>query len=322
MTLVRNRFGYIAFYTFFLGAIYYLSSFIICFYESFILEHRFKLSNQSFGDWLKDEMKKFILSFVISLILIESFYFVVDRFKYFWWILIAGLWILFSVILNKILPTVILPLFFKYSQLQDQDLKEKIFSLAKRLEIKILDVFEINLSRKSQKANAALLGLGKTKRVLISDTLRNKYTPQEIEVILAHEFSHFKLKHILKHIFINSISVFLLFYLIFNLSNLFRISISDISNFPLLVILFILLDIIFRPLQNFIFRHLERDADLLSLKVTQNKESFIGVMEKLAHQNLSDRNPNLFIKLFFFDHPPIDERIKMAVDFRNTDSAD
>jgi STE24 endopeptidase len=318
ITFSKNKFAYTAFYIFFLGVIYYIFSFVIHFYGSFILEHRFKLSNQRFGDWLKDEMKKFILSFIVSLILIESFYFITYRFEDFWWIYVAILWIVFSIILTKILPTMILPLFFKYKSLEDKELKERILSLAEKLRIKILDVFEIDLSRKSLKANAGFLGLGRTKRVLLSDTLRDKFTPKETEIILAHEFAHFKLKHILKHILVNTIFILLLFYLVFSLSKFLKFSISDIANFPLLAILFISLGIIFHPFQNFISRQFERNADILSLKITNDKESFIQVMEKLANQNLSDRNPNLFIKLFFFDHPPIDERIKMAINFSSS----
>jgi len=315
ISISKNRFLYIAIYIFFLGLIYYTLSFFIHFYVSFILEHRFLLSTQGFGGWLKDEIKGIALSFIITLVLIESFYFVSDKFKEYWPALVALFWIFCSVILTRILPTIILPLFFKYNSLGDKELKERILSLAKRLQIKILDVWEINLSRKSLKANAGLVGLGKTKRVLISDTLKEKYTSPEMEVILAHEFSHYKLKHILKHILINSIFILLLFYSIFNLSKFLKFSVSDIVNFPLLAIFFILISIIFHPFQNFISRGFERKADFLSLKITGNKESFISLMEKLANQNLALRNPNFFIKLFFFDHPPINERINMAIRF-------
>ncbi len=315
--LSRNRFGYIAVYTLFLGLIYYILSFAIHFYGSYILEHKFLLSTQSFKSWLKDEIKEVILSLMIALVLIEAFYFLIDRFRDLWPVLMTLFWVIFSMILTMIFPTVILPLFFKYKELQDSDLRKRIFSLVKRLEIEILDVFEINLSKKSLKANAALVGLGKTKRALISDTLKDRYSLQEIEVILAHEFSHFKLNHILKHIVMNTIFVLLSFYLIFYLFKFLRISIEDIANFPIVAIFFILIGIIFRPLQNFISRRFETNADLLSLRVTRDTDSFISVMERLASQNLCLRNPNVFIKLFFFDHPPIDERIKMAIDFKD-----
>lgn len=315
--LSRNRFGYIAGYTLFLGLSYYVVSFAIHLYGSYILEHKFSLSTQGFKGWLKDEIKEVILSLMIALVLIEAFYFIVDRFRDLWPILMTLFWIIFSMILTMIFPTVILPLFFKYKKLQDSDLKEKIFSLAKKLEIKILDVFEIDLSKKSLKANAALAGLGKTKRALVSDTLRDKYSLQEIEVILAHEFSHFKLNHILKHVVINTVFVFFSFCLISYLFRSLEISIEDIKNFPILAISFILIGVIYKPLQNFISRRFEANADILSLRVTKDTDSFISVMERLANQNLSLRNPNLFIKLFFFDHPPIDERIKMAIDFKD-----
>jgi STE24 endopeptidase len=161
------------------------------------------------------------------------------------------------------------------------------------------------------------VGWGKTRRVILADTLKDKYSFDEIEVILAHEFAHYRLRHLFKLILVNSLAIILNFYLIFKTSNytlnLFGLSsLSDIAGLPLVLIYFVLLGIIIEPLKNFISRRLEKNADKLALKVTGLKEAFISMMEKLALQNLADKNPHPIIKFFFFDHPPVDERIAMA----------
>lgn len=191
------------------------------------------------------------------------------------------------------------------------------------MQVKILDCFEIDFSKKTLKANAAFLGWGATRRVVLSDTLRDKYSYDEIEVILAHEFVHYKLKHLLKLILVNSFVIILSFYIIFRTSGyslkLFGMSsLSDIAALPVMLIYFVLFGIIMQPFENFISRRLERNADMMALKITGLNEAFISMMDKLAKQNLADRNPHPLIKFFFFDHPPIDERIALARSFKGT----
>ncbi|MDP2831125.1 MAG: M48 family metalloprotease, partial [Candidatus Omnitrophota bacterium] len=187
------------------------------------------------------------------------------------------------------------------------------------MQIKLLDVLEIDFSKKTLKANAAFTGMGKTKRVLLADTLKDKYTLDEVEVILAHEFAHYRLKHMLKLIAVNSLLTLGLFYLIFKTSvyalGVFKLdSLVQLSSLPLIFLYFILFGIIMAPLEALVSRLFEKEADNLALKVTGSKEAFISLMEKLASQNLADRNPHPLIKFFFFTHPPIDERIKIAKD--------
>jgi STE24 endopeptidase len=187
------------------------------------------------------------------------------------------------------------------------------------MQVKILDVFEIDFSKKTLKANAAFTGMGKTKRVLLADTLKDKYTHDEILVIMAHEFAHYQLRHIVKLIALNSLVTLGLLYLIFKTSfytlGIFKLdSLSQLASLPLVFLYFLLFGILFQPLEAFVSRRFEKDADRLALKVTQDKEAFVSLMEKLAAQNLADRNPHPLIKFFSFDHPPIDERIKTAKD--------
>lgn len=315
--LIAGRYLIIGVYflTVYLG--YYVLEFPLNLYRSFILEHKFSLSSQSLGSWLKDQAKIVALSYLIGIILLEAFYYILGRYPLVWWLVVSLFWIFFSLIMAKLMPVIIIPLFFKYSKLSDSTLRERIINLANKMKIKILDVFEIDFSRKTQKANAAFVGWGATKRIILADTLKDRYSHDEIEVILAHEFAHYRLKHLLKLILINSFATILSFYLIFITSDfvlsLFGLSsLSDIAGFPVIMIYMTVFGIVMQPFQNFISRVLERNADKVALKTTGLKEAFISMMGKLASQNLADRTPHSIIKLFFFDHPPIDERIAMA----------
>ena len=306
----------IAAYLLVISFLYYLLNLPLNFYTSFTLEHKFNLSKQRLGAWLIDQLKSGILAYIISLILILFFYWTLGKFNQ-WWLMVSIFWIVFSVVLAKLAPVLIIPLFFKYKKLEDEVLRQRIFNLAAKMQVKLMEVSQIDFSKKTLKANAAFTGMGKTKRVLLADTLKDKYTHDEVEVILAHEFAHYRLGHIIKLIAVNSLVTLGLFYLIFKTSvyvlGVFKLnSLVQLSSLPLVFLYFILFGIIMQPLEAYVSRRFERDADLLALKVTGAKEAFVSLMEKLATQNLADRSPHPLIKFFFFSHPPIDERIKIA----------
>jgi STE24 endopeptidase len=299
------------------GVIYYLIDFPLNFYQSFTLEHKFNLSNQKLKDWFKDQVLAGLLSYIFALILLGCFYYILRHFFKSWWLVISLFWILFSLVLTKITPILIIPLFFKYKKLQDESLKKRIMGLAEKMRIKILDCFEIDFSKKTLKANAAFTGWGSSRRVILADTLKDKYTHEEIEVIIAHEFAHYKMKHLFKSMAVNSLMIVAIFYFLYLTNDailkVFKLSsLWDIAALPVVLIYFVILGTLMQPFENYISRRFEREADTAALKVTGNKEAFISMMEKLSSQNLADRNPHPVIKFFFFNHPPIQERIKMA----------
>jgi STE24 endopeptidase len=301
--------------------VYYFFDLPLNLYQSYILEHKFSLSNQTIKNWWSDQLKSGIISYAIGLTIISVFYFILNNFPGLWWLVISAFWVFFSVILAKIMPVVIIPLFFKYKRLTDEVLRERIMCLAKKMNVKLIDCFEIDFSKKTLKANAAFVGMGDTRRVILADTLKDKYSYDEIEVILAHEFAHYRLKHLLKLVIVNSLTTLIIFYFIFKTSgftlNFFGFSsLSELSALPVVFIYFVLFGIIMQPLEAFISRSFERSADRVALKVTGLKDAFISMMNKLSEQNLADRNPHPIIKFFFFDHPPINERIQDASSFQ------
>ena len=318
--VTANDYLAVALYLFIISAVYYILNLPFNFYHSFLLERKFSLSNQKIKDWLFDQVKSAILSYLVIFTLLCAFYYILKIFPNYWWLAISIFWVFFSLILAKLTPIIIIPLFFKYKKLSDQILRERIIKLADKMQIKILDVFEIDFSKKTLKANAAFVGVGLTKRVVLADTLKDKYSHDEIEVILAHEFSHYKLRHLLKLIALNSFAIILTFYFIY-ISHMFTLSLfsfsalSDIAALPVIFIYFLLFGIIMQPFENYVSRRLEANADRLALNSTGLKDAFISMMEKLAAQNLADRSPHPLIKFFFFDHPPTEERIAQARSF-------
>ncbi|MFH0838709.1 MAG: M48 family metallopeptidase [Candidatus Omnitrophota bacterium] len=287
------------------------------FYAGFMLEHRFNLSNQTLRSWCVRYMKQHLVSAVIFFPLAEVFYFFLKNYPSSWWIFISLIWIFFSIILAKFTPMFIIPLFYKLTPLRDGQLKERLrkFILIARFMVK--EICEINLSKDTKKANAAFTGMGKTKRILLSDTLLANFTHDEVEVVLAHEIGHKKFGHIWQHLLFGSaltfLGMFILRYVLTAYGRLFGfIGLYDIANFPFILLYFSLFGLVFLPSQNAFSRHLERQADRYALVLTKNKPAFISAMEKLAQQNLADKTPPLLIEILLYDHPPISKRIQSA----------
>ncbi|MGE5307592.1 MAG: M48 family metallopeptidase [Deltaproteobacteria bacterium] len=304
----------------YLAAVYLLYSLVmfpLVFYHSFLLEHAFSLSTQNVGSWFSDQLKGGVLAYLVSLLLLSAFFWTIWRFPGSWWIVISAIWIAVNLLIAGLAPVVILPLFFKYRKLSDERLREKILVLAGKMGVKVLDVYEIDMSKKTVKANAGLIGWGASRRVIVGDTLREKYSQEEIEIILAHEFAHHKLRHLPKLIAFNAASAAVCFCLVYATNPFFlRLlglrSLDDIAAVPLVFLYLVLFGLVTQPLSNLMSRKMERNADMMALKVTGMKASFVSAMEKLAEQNLADRDPPPLIKAFFYDHPPISERISYA----------
>ncbi|MFH1678994.1 MAG: M48 family metallopeptidase [Candidatus Omnitrophota bacterium] len=313
---VSNEVVLIFYYCCVIFLLYFVLSLPLDFYRSYVVEHRFGLSKESFPHWFSDQIKEFFIGFLIFVILVQGFFFFLRNHPDNWWWISGLFWICFSVVLARLFPVLIIPLFFKYKKIDDEDLRQRIFNLAGKMGLKILNVYQIDFSKKTTKANAALTGLGKSKRVILTDTLYGSFSAEEIEVILAHEFAHSLLKHVIKMLILNASAVIFIFYILFKLAPMifirFNLGLADISGLGIWLICFVFLQACLVPLLNWISRNMERNADCLAIKFSGNKSAFISMMEKLSEQNLADRKPSRWIKIFFFNHPPVDERIAMA----------
>ena len=179
----------------------------------FHFENKFKLNTQSFSSWLDDNFKSLVLNMILMALFLEVTYFLLRAAPNYWWIWAAAVWTLFGVLMTNLVPILILPLFYKLSPLKDESLRNRLRSLAERVRMKVLNVYEIKLSQKTKKANAMLAGLGNTKRVILGDTLIKNYTGEEIETIIAHELGHHYHLHIPKLIVLGTVLAFAGFFL-------------------------------------------------------------------------------------------------------------
>ena len=312
-----NEYLLIALYVFIFIIIVDVLTIPLSFYGGFILEHMYGLSNQKISGWIKDELKKFLLSLPLVIIMVEIMYIFLRNFPNTWWIYVTVIWIFFSVIMAKLAPVLIFPLFYKCIPLDNKEVKESLEALAEGTGISIQGVYSINLSKNTKKANAALAGMGSTRRVLLGDTLLDSYSPAEIKSVFAHELGHQVYHHIWKMLAIGTISGSLGFaFCHLVLSNITVIlgyqNIYDIAAFPAVCMSLAVSGFMLLPIQNAISRRFERACDSYAIEKTDDPKAFISTMEKLAEQNLSDLTPNRLIELLFYSHPAISKRIEMA----------
>ncbi len=294
------------------------------YYTDYHLEHKYLLSNQTFLKWIWEGLKGLLVSLAIGIPVLLLFFYILNKFGNIWWLPFAIALFLISVILARIIPVLILPLFYKVIPLDNEDLKNKIDILAKNAGINVENVFKFNMSKNTKKANAAFTGLGKAKRILLSDTLLEKYSDDEIETVIAHELGHYKKKHIMKNILINTVSSFLILFLI---SYLYQISlkwfgfesITEIAALPLLALWGMVIGFIEMPLSNIISRRFEYQADEYAVQATGKKEAFISTLEKLTEQNLGDKEPHPFVEWFFYSHPSIKKRVNAVNNYHYAD---
>jgi len=285
------------------------------FYTDYILEHKYNLSNQTLFAWIWENIKAALVGGAIGLPLLFLFYYVMESFGNLWWLPFSIVLFVVTVLLSKIVPTIILPIFYKISPLEDKDLKVRILNLSKNVNMKVENIFQFNMSKNTKKANAAFTGLGKTKKILLGDTLTNEFSNEEIETVIAHELGHYKHKHIIINIVISTITSFVTLYL---LALLYRISlnwfgfaeITDIAALPILSLWGMIIGLIQTPITNIISRKHEFQADEYAIRSTNKRETFINTLTKLTEQNLSDKDPHPFVEWFFYSHPSIKNRVE------------
>ncbi len=286
---------------------------------SYRLEHQYHLSNQKAGSWIWDQLKGWLVGFVIATILVELVYFIIRRSPEYWWLIAWAAFVALFVFFAQIAPVVLFPLFYKFKPLENEDLKARLVRLSERAGARVRGVYEWKLSEKSKKANAALTGLGHTRRIILADTLLENYTPDEIEAVLAHELGHHVHRHIFKAIFVQAGITLLGFWIAASVlqyavehSAMFAGRLDDFANLPLLALVSTVLSFLLMPAMNAYSRFNERQADLYAWKSISDVGPFVSSMNKLAEQNLAERNPSRFVEWFFHSHPAIAKRIAAA----------
>lgn len=289
----------------------------ITYYSDFVLARRFGLSTQSFKSWAMDKIKGGLLVLALGLMVVIFIYWMLDVFPQTWWICSGCLMVLLVVIIARLTPTLLIPLFFKLEPLKDTELEAKLNKLCDHAGAAIMGIFTIDLSSKGTTANAMLAGIGKTRRIILTDTLLQTYTADEIEVILAHELAHHMHRDIIKLIILQTFVIFLgLFLAHLTLSGAAGFfgypAIDSPATLPLLLMVLAVYNSIITPVINAYSRSIESHADATAIELSANPGAFISAMTRLLDQNLSVANPKRWVELLFYSHPPYNKRIEPA----------
>ena len=285
---------------------------------SFHLEHRYQLSNQKLRSWIWDEIKGFLVTIVFASILVELLYFVIRHVPQYWWLMA---WIGFLgivILLAQLAPVLLFPIFYKFEPLQNEELRLRLVRLGERAGTHVRGVYKWHLSEKSKKANAALTGLGNTRRVILADTLLDNYSPDEIEAVLAHELGHHVHNHIRKGIAVQAGATLVGFWAA-NWALQYAVdrwhmfeTLSDFANLPLVILIFAVLSFLLMPAMNAFSRFNERQADRYAFENIASVGPFITSMNKLAEQNLAERKPSKWVEWWFHSHPSVARRVAAA----------
>jgi len=308
---------HLAWYLAVFGVCSYVVFFPLHLYGGFIVEHRFGLSRMTLGQWIVREAKQGLMSAALGLALLEGLYALVRALPTAWPLMAAMGWVGVSVVLARVFPTVLLPIFYKTAPLGDAPLVQRLLTLCKQARVKALGVFRVDLGVETRKANAALAGLGGSRRVLLSDTLLERFSPEEIETVLGHELGHQRYRHITIFLALSGVGSVLAFSLVqwsagWWLAPLRLHGLADPAGFPTLMLALSLMGLVGLPLQNGLSRACEWQADRFAVTLTHAPKAFAAALKKLAELNLADPSPPRWVVWLFYDHPPIADRIAAA----------
>ncbi len=307
----------VAVYVIVLAALHGAFALPLAFYRGFILERRFGLSRQTARSWIWNHLKVVGLTLVLATAAACVVYVALGVWPNWWWIAVWTVFCGASVLLAHAAPVVLLPLLFTLAPLSRTDLRDRLTSLARRAKTAVLSVHEWRVSDRTRRVQAALVGLGSTRRILLSDTLLADYSDEEIEVILAHELGH----HVRHDLWRGLLAESLLSLCGFYAAHRMLVAAGpaaglrgpdDVAGLPVLLLTAGVVSAVTIPLANSLSRWIERRADRFALQLTRNPGAFVAAMKRMAAQNLAEERPSAFALGFFYTHPPVAERISMA----------
>lgn len=287
----------------------------VSFVSGFIMEHRFGLSNQTFGRWAWERLKGLMVSAPIGIAVLLVLFYFLTHWGNSWWLPVAAILSLFSLVLARLAPTLILPLFYKLTPLEDGPMKDAILAQCARVRLHVNGIFQFDLSRNTKKANAGFTGIGKARRIILGDTLVKEFTPDEVETVFAHELGHYKYRHVTIGIVAGIVSTFLGLYVasVLHARSLawFGIpAVTDIAGLPLLALWLAVFGLVTSPVGNILSRYHERQADRFAVVSTGKPGAFASALRKLAAMNLADPEPHPLVEFLFYSHPSIGKRLR------------
>jgi len=295
-----------------------LVSLPLSFYSGYVVEHQFGLSNQSIARWLRNWSLGNVMAILLGGVLNTGLFWIIWHAGNYWWLIAAAAFFVVSIVLGQLAPVVVMPLFYKVEPLADAELLDRMKRLAGGTGLTIEGVYRLGLSADTTKANAMLAGLGRTRRVLMGDTLLERFSPEEIEVIFAHEIGHHVHRHIQKMIATGVVSSCAAFYLLDRVitawANIPTAADAPTSALPLVMFTLTAFMMVLSPLQNAISRRYERQCDRYALRRTHNAPAYRSAFLKLAKLNKADIAPHPLEVILLHSHPPIAKRLAMAGD--------
>jgi STE24 endopeptidase len=292
----------------------------IAWYSGFFLERRFGLSNQRTAAWTRDQVKSHAIGLLLASCGALILYGLIALSPRHWWLTAGLAFAAFIVGLTQLTPVLVLPIFYQVKPLERESLRTRLLALAERAGARVLGAYEWGLGDRTRKANAALAGLGWTRRILVSDTMLAEYSDEEIEVVLAHELAHHVHGDIWKGIVFESALILAGVYLAAQLLQTLATAIglrdvADIAGLPLLLLAAGAVSLVMQPVAHAMSRAYERRADRFALDLTRNPEAFVSALRRLGAQNLAEDHPSKLVQCLFYSHPPLRERIDAAQTF-------
>lgn len=287
------------------------------FYRSFVVERRYGLSSVPLRVWLIDHLKSAGISAVFAVVAAEIVHAAIVWSPRWWWAVASLTFIAAAIGLARIAPIVLLPIFYRFKPLDRVTLRARLQDLSSRAGVPVLGVYEWGLGEKTSRANAALVGTGRSRRILLSDTLLAHYNDDEIEVILAHELGHHAHRDIRNGLVLESLLIVVSLAaaaLALHLAwpGLGLVSPADAAGLPLIVMTAGTLSLLATPLLNALSRRNEHRADRFALTLTSRPDAFVSAMRRLAAQNLAEERPSTTTLWLFHTHPPFEQRIQAA----------
>jgi STE24 endopeptidase len=300
-----------------LGLLHEPVSFLLSWYRGHVVEHRYGLSRQTAWQWLGDHVKGALVGGTLAIVLGVPLYAAIAAWPEWWW-LVAGLgFSAVMVALANLAPVLLLPIFFRFTPLDHPALVERLRALAERAGARIVGVYRWELGSKTSKANAALTGIGGTRRILIADTMLAEYSEDEIEVVLAHELAHHVHHDIWAGIALETVLMLAGFWLAHLALGWAGPMVglagpADPAGLPLLLLAAGAVSLVLMPLALAVSRRHERRADRFALDLTAKPAAFVSAMKRLGAQNLAEEHPSRLVQWLFHSHPPLAERIEFA----------
>lgn len=311
-----------ALYLVVIAALFSVGNALIDYFAGYCVQRRFGLSVQTPGSWLGDKLKSFLMLLVLLVPLLLLLRTILIKAPSYWWLFAGIFYVLISVLLVNLSPVLIMPLFYKFTPLKDEQLKAQLEHLFAKTGSGIRGIYEMNMSSKTNAANAMITGTGHTRRMVLGDTLLSAFTADEIEAVMAHELAHHNFRHMPKILLLNSLIGIFSFWALSLIAPyvakwLGYVNVTDPAFLPMLMIITVMIMALLDPLSNWYIRTLERQCDRYAVEVTGKPEAFIGAMARLADRNLSVLNVSPLEYVIYWDHPTIGQRIVFAESYED-----